>query len=263
MSIEEQQVEVEGKQLFYREWREADDSPHLLLIHGNTASGLWFERAMPLLAMNTLAPDLPNFGQSDSIETSDIARYAEFVQGFADKVLPDVPFFLLGHSLGGAVAMMLALGMQARVRGMILLDSCAPSGLQTPEEYFPILDQYATNRELLRPALAGVTPHLEDKALLELFVDEAMRMNRASFVGNARALSRFDCSTRTSELTVPVFVLRGEDDALITNDMAESTVKAFPNARLETISGVGHSLVVEDPKRFAELVRGFVESNEG
>ena len=263
MSVEERTIEVEGKRLFYREWQEAEDAPTLLLIHGNTASGLWFERAMPLLAMNSVAPDLPNFGQSDPIETSDIETYAEYVRGFAEEVLGDSSFFLLGHSLGGAVAMSLALRMQSRILGMILLDSCAPNGLQTPEEYFPIIEQYATNRELLRPALAGVTPHMNDSDMLERFVDEAMRMNRESFVGNARALSRFDCSSRTKELDPPVLVLRGEEDMLITDEMAQATVAAFRDARLETIPGVGHSLVVEEPARFASLVRDFVESNKG
>jgi pimeloyl-ACP methyl ester carboxylesterase len=218
---------------------------------------------MPLLAARTIAPDLPNFGGSESIGESDIGVYAEYVAAIVESELGGQRFFLAGHSLGGAVAMALAIRMPDRIRGLILVDSCAPSGLATPEEYYPIIEQYKTNRELLRGALASVTPKLGDENLLDLLVAEALRMSPESFAGNARALTRFNCADGTSVVDAPVLVIRGSDDLLITGEMARQTAAAFVKARLEEVAGIGHSIVVEDPKGFAGLVNEFVLQNWG
>ncbi len=262
MSQTERSVAVKGKKIFYREEGDAH-APTVLLIHGNTASSLWFERVMNLAGLHTIAPDMPNFGNSAHIEASDIDVYAEYLAGFVSAVVRSERFLVVGHSLGGAVAMSLALDMASRVAGLMLIDSCAPDGLATPEEYYPVIEQYKSDRNLLKSALATVTPHLTDQSVLEALVDEASRMNPQSFAGNARALARFNCESRTAELTVPVLVVRGEDDILITDEMARRTTDAFVKGTLKTLPGVGHSVMVEDPPRFIELLEGFAKQVMG
>lgn len=250
---------VEGKRIFYRERPgRSDTAAPVVLVHGNTASSLWFDGAMQIGDSRVVALDLPNFGRSDPIETSDIDAYALYTVGFIREVLGDRRFVLVGHSLGGAVAMAVAARLQTHVIGLMLVDSCPPGGLATPEEYYPVIEQYKSNRALLQQALASVTPHLADERRLEALVEEAMKMNPESFAGNARALARFDFSSRAAGVSVPVFVVRGADDVLITAEMAEDTVAAFPSGRLETIADVGHSMPVEDPPAFQLLVSRFV-----
>ena len=250
---------VKGARIFYREHPGSSEAaPPVILIHGNTASSLWFEHAMEIGDCRVVAPDLPNFGASDAIAVSDIDAYAEYTHGVVDDLLGDRRFVLVGHSLGGAVAMALTARLQRRVLGLMLVDSCPPDGLVTPQEYYPVIEQYKTDRALLKQAIASVTPHLADDAFLEALVDEATKMAPESFAGNARALDRFDFSSLAGAVSVPVLVVRGGDDALITEEMAERTATAFPAGRLETIPNVGHSMPVEDPPAFQRLVSRFV-----
>lgn len=257
-AVDEKHCRVNGKRIFYRESiANIGSNPRVVLIHGNTASSLWFERAMEVGNGRLVAPDLPNFGASERIDSSEIDDYAEYAAGFIDEVLGAEPFVLVGHSLGGAVAMVLAGELQRQVRGLMLVDSCPPDGLVTPEEYYPVIEQYKTDRALLKQALAAVTPRLSDDEALESLVEEALRMNPASFAGNARALARFDFTPYAATVTIPVLVVRGTEDVLITAEMAERTAKAFPGGRIETIADVGHSLPVEDPPAFEALVSRF------
>jgi len=257
MSIEERSVTVEGTRISYRV---GGTGKPVLCIHGNTGSKLWYERAMQIEGARVVAPDMPNFGDSDHIDTADIDRYADHMRDFIRALELPQPLPVVGHSLGGAVAMSLAVRNPEMVEKLMLVDSAPPGGLKTPEEHYPIIEQYKSNRELMLQALGAVTPTLNDPAFLERLADEAMKMNPIAFSGNARALERFDYRGRTESFTAPVTVVVGDQDALITPDVARATGESFPRATLRILEGVGHSVMVEQPETFKSLVRDFLHS---
>jgi len=230
-------------------------------IHGNTGSCRWFERVMDIPGYRHLAPDLPNFGRSAPLEgVPDIAAYAEAVRAFM-SALGAGKAIIVGHSLGGAVAMALATAHPELAKALILVDSCAPTGLKTPETHYPILEMMRTNKALLAQAFrGGVMPTMKDEALFQALVDDAMLMAAPAWSGNARALERFDRAAACGKFAAPVLVVRGEKDAIITEAMARETAAAFPAARLELLDGVGHAVLVEDPDRFKKLFVEFAAS---
>ena len=230
-------------------------------IHGNTGSCRWFERVMDIPGYRHLAPDLPNFGRSAPLEgVPDIAAYAEAVRAFMGA-LDAGKAIIVGHSLGGAVAMALATAHPELAKALILVDSCAPTGLKTPETHYPILEMMRTNKALLAQAFrGGVMPTMKDEALFQALVDDAMLMAAPAWSGNARALERFDRAAACGKFAAPVLVVRGEKDAIITEAMARETAAAFPAARLELLDGVGHAVLVEDPDRFKKLFVEFAAS---
>jgi branched-chain amino acid transport system permease protein len=245
-------VEVMGKSIYYRE--KGSGKP-VLYIHGNIGSHEWFREVMDLPGCRTIAPDMINFGHSDHIETSDIEVYADYIKGFMDA-LQITDALVAGHSLGGAVAMSLAVKEPDLVRKLVLIDSCPPDGLKTPEAHYPYIELYKKSRGFLKKALAGVMPSRDDKKLLNLLVNEAMLMNKSSYTGNARALEKVDFTDRLSSFGKPVLVVAGKLDALITAEMAEQTAAAF-GGEYRIIDGVGHSLMVENPELFKEVLLGF------
>jgi branched-chain amino acid transport system permease protein len=247
-------IEVNGCDMFYVE---CGQGRPVVLVHGNTGSSRWWSKVMDLDGCRVLAPELPNFGRSGRLDVADIDVYADYLGAFVDTLGLEKPV-LVGHSLGGAVVMSLAARRPELAAALVLIDGAAPGGLRTPEERYPIIELYRTNRDFMRKALAAVTPTLRDEAWLDELADDAMLMAPHAYAGNARALERFDYRDRTSGFTAPVLVLWGRRDIIITEAMARETAAAYPAARLEILDDVGHSVMVEDPGRFKVLLSTFI-----
>jgi branched-chain amino acid transport system permease protein len=230
----------------------------VLYVHGNVASCRFYEHVMDVPGAHTVALDMPNFGRSKPLSGEpDIDRYADTVEAFIRARGLGRPV-VVGHSLGGAVALSLAARFPKVLRALVLVDSAAPGGLATPKDRYPLFEMMRSSRPLLAQVLRAQVPTLKDDAFFEALVDEAMMMAEPAWVGHAEALGRFDYRGRLSAFTGPVLVLRGGKDLLISEEMARETAAAFPDARLETIDGVGHSVMVEDPKRFVALIADFM-----
>ena len=126
----------------------------VLYVHGNLGSSRWYERVMDVPGARTVALDMPNFGRSKPLPGEpDIDRYADAVAAFIRARALDRPV-LVGHSLGGAVAMSLAARFPSLIRALVLVDSAAPSGLVTPRERHPMIELMRTNRAVLAPGAA-------------------------------------------------------------------------------------------------------------
>jgi branched-chain amino acid transport system permease protein len=252
---ETKRLTVDNIEIAY--WDHGDTgAPVLLYVHGNTGGKVWFERVMNVPGYRTIALDMPNFGDSDGLDTADIDTYASWVAAFLDA-LEVTDAYAVGHSLGGAVAIALAVHHPTLVGRLLLVDSAPIGGLHTPEEYYPVIERYKDDPELLKNALRSVTPTLQDEAYLERLTETAMRMNPLAFAGNPRALDRFNYRGRVDGVQIEVLVVRGERDLLITAEMARETAQAFPYGESRSLDGVGHSLMVEDPDRFRTLVEEF------
>jgi branched-chain amino acid transport system permease protein len=248
-------VESDGVEISYNI---AGAGTPVLYVHGNTGSKVWYEKVMDVTGARTVAPDLPNFGDSGWIEVADIDVYADYLCDFVRRAELPTPLPVVGHSLGGAVAISLSLRNPEMVSRLMLVDSAPLDGLKTPEERYPLIERYKEDRELLKKGLQAVTPTMNDPAFLERLTDEAMKMNPIAFTGNARALERFDYRSGAGDFDRPVLVIVGEQDVIITREMAEATAASFPRATLRVLDGVGHSLMVEAPDRFLSLVREFL-----
>ena len=252
-------VQVDGRHLAYHR---AGEGHAVVLIHGNFASKRWFSDLLadPPDGATLYALDLPNFGDSDPLgEPITIAAYAEAVRGFVAALDLERPI-LVGHSLGGAVAMAAAAADPTAWAALALVDGSAPDGLVTPEEHYPLLQAFFGNAPLLERALAPMLPSRRP-ADFDALVADALRMHPDAFQGNARALATLDLAPRLAAYGGHVLVLRGGLDALITEAMAERTAAAFTGAAhvdLETWDDVGHSPATEAPQRFAARLRALI-----
>lgn len=254
-AVEGKVVEAGGTSVFFTERGEGFP---VVLVHGNTGSSRWFQRVMDAPGCRLIAPDLPNFGRSGLLPGEPrIDGYAEVVSAFLGALGMEAPV-LVGHSLGGAVAISLAVRNPRLLRGLVLVDSAAPSGLVTPEDRYPLIEMMRTNRDFLSRALAATVPTLSDQQFFQALVDDATLMAAPAWAGNARALARFDYAGRCGAFRAPVLVLWGRKDVIVTEAMARETAQAFPGARLEVLEEVGHSVVVEDPPRFVKILQGFL-----
>jgi branched-chain amino acid transport system permease protein len=254
--MKENTIGILGRRIHYLFWGEGIP---VLLVHGNTGSCRWWTRVPGVAGALFVAPDLPNFGKSDRLDeaeapaASDIDRYADYVIALAQALELDRPI-LVGHSLGGAVAISALCRRPELWRSAVLVDSAPPTGLVTPEAHYAAIEAFKTDRNLLRSALAAVCPTLDDPGFLDKLTDDAWRMNPASFAGNARALARFNRSAECGAYKGRVTVVWGRKDVIVTEAMARQTAGAFPSGELQILENVGHSAMIEDPEGFRGIL---------
>ncbi|MGV3572359.1 MAG: alpha/beta fold hydrolase [Ramlibacter sp.] len=117
-------IDVDGSSIHYIAWGDAS-SPPLVLVHGNAASAEWWRFVAPLLAdrYHVIAPDLGGMGDSSHCGRYARERYAEQVMHVADTLAPARASIVVGHSLGGYVAIMAGCSYGDRMAGLVMLDS--------------------------------------------------------------------------------------------------------------------------------------------
>ena len=117
-------VDVEGSRIEYRLWGNRDN-PAVIFIHGAAAHANWWDFIAPFFAENycVIAPHLSGMGNSDHREAYSSTIFAADVMGVYDQLGLDNRTIVVGHSLGGAVALTLAAEQGERLRAAVMVDS--------------------------------------------------------------------------------------------------------------------------------------------
>ena len=277
MSIEERRVEFGGLSTRYMK---AGEGPPLVLLHGVGTSALEWNRAMPALARgrSVYAPDLLQPERRDHAGYSP-ASLADFVAEFMDAVGIERAS-VVGNSLGGLVALRLALSRPDRVDTLGLVDSAGlgrevtPAlssatlpGLGEAASYWAKTPVGAVQRSLLRAPLLFAIPSstppewLAEQCRLGLlngFMETTLAALRAhvSPVGQREGEILLDELPR---LEIPTLVVWGGSDRVVPLRHAYDAVSRLKHGRLEILPGCGHLPHAECPECFAEVLTGFLD----
>ena len=239
------------------------DGPLLVLLHGFTQNAsCWGHFGAHLARTHTiLAIDLPGHGGSADVD-ADLAETAALVLEAAgvDRVA------LLGYSLGGRVALTLALAAPERVRRLVLLGATA--GIDDPRaaaERRRSDEELASTMEREGDLPAFLRRWLDQDLFRDLSDDEAQLSERCrnTVAGLARSLRRSGAGTqvpswsRLSTLDVPALVIAGQDDTKFTS-LAMRMVDLLPRGELALIEGAGHSCHLTRSEEVGHLVDGWL-----
>ncbi|HYF96067.1 MAG TPA: alpha/beta hydrolase [Symbiobacteriaceae bacterium] len=247
-----------GLRMFYREHGSGDRV--VLLIHGNAASSLWWERAMAGLpvGVRAVAPDLRGCGDSDKPAPAwSMNDLAEDVFQLT-RALGLGRFTVVGHSLGGGVAQYLTVNHPEAVEKLVLINSAPSEGLKTPPERYAQLEAAVKMPVVLKMALAAMMPTAPKDEYYDRLLEESVTKSAAALIPNGRALDDMDLTGPAALMQVPTLILYGKQDMLVTLEMMERTRQTIPGAVLEVWDEVGHSAPVEDPPRFTKRLLEFL-----
>ncbi len=247
-------VQISGLKIFYE--FKGKGMP-VVYVHGNFASSKWFEDVMDIPEMEIYAIDLPNFGNSERIDSISIENYANYLWKFVESLKITKPI-LVGHSLGGAVTLKCTIDHPDAFSGLMLVDPAPADGLKTPENLYPVLESFRDHPEMLEFSLGMTMPGRKEKA--KSLVDEAMKMNPKAFSGNARALENYDYSKNLKDIKIPVKILWGNLDSIVPKEKLEKMANIIPNGQFEILDGIGHSVMIESPKKFMEILVSFKDA---
>ncbi|MFD6163243.1 alpha/beta fold hydrolase [Nocardia sp. NPDC060256] len=246
------------------------DAPALLLIHGNASSTAWWDRVVPTLAARyrLIRIDLLGHGRSAKpIDEYDIPAQARRSGAVLDH-LGVARVTIVAHSMGGMVATALAEQRPDLVTALALIDS-APSPDAALRQALiprlvpvPVLGQLLWRLRTDKRIRAGLaTAFTRDIDLPNAVVDGVRGMTFRSFTLSPKQARR--CITarplpdRLAVLDRPVLVVFGSDDRRVRSAAAEE-YRIIPGVRIEILPGVGHTPMLEDPRRTADLLLAFL-----
>jgi pimeloyl-ACP methyl ester carboxylesterase len=228
----------------------------VVLIHGAGGSRLsWPPQLRRLAGRRTLAVDLPGHGASPSLARPvSIPDYAAALVEWMDAIHLEQAL-LVGHSMGGAVALWLALEHPRRVLGLGLLGAAAALKVS------PVLLAEAANPDSLPAAIERIIRWSFSPAaparLKELTARRMAQVPSSVLYGDLLACDSFSVAQRLGEIRAPALVLSGSLDKMTPPEQARRLAEGLPSARLELLPGAGHMLMHEQPQAVAQHLGRF------
>jgi len=248
-------INVNGIRFAYE--RRGTGSP-LVLLHGYPLDHHLWDEVAPLLAdtFELILPDLRGFGESSTVDSfytmediaSDIAALLDHLE--IQKAA------IVGHSMGGYVALAFARLYPERLTGLGLVSTQV---LADPPDRRD--GRYKSAAEVADKGIASVveamTPKFTADPQLQKFARENMeRQQPAGYIGALKAMAeRVDSTPLLSTLNVPVVIVHGDADSLIPIDRAREVKAALPDAHLVEIRGAGHMPMMEEKEKTAEALK--------
>ncbi|MBE0643112.1 MAG: alpha/beta hydrolase [Bacteroidetes bacterium] len=275
---------VNGVQMAWHD--SGGNGPVVVLVHGLASNaGFWRYNVAPLTAagLRVIAVDLPGYGKSAKAYGTPygIGFYAQTLDALLAKL--NIPKAVIaGHSMGGQVAMTMALQGSTRMEGLILL---SPAGIERFKD-----GEGRWMKDAVSPAFVINTPEDRVRANLssnfydwrdelEWMVEERVRMAKdPAFERFAYVVSRCVAAMieepvwqKLDQLKLPVLILAGEKDNLIPNPylhggttrgVMEAGAAQMPSAKLRMIPEAGHMIQIEKPEIVNTLMIDFMNGKE-
>ncbi|MCX7912069.1 MAG: alpha/beta fold hydrolase [Dehalococcoidales bacterium] len=234
----------------------------LIVVHGGGGDArTWWANIAELAQKYTVyAPDLPGYGASQPIgEVYFIPELSEFLDDFATAIGLD-RFYLIGHSLGGGVALSYTLKCPHKIKKLVLVSSLCLGR----EIAFWV-------RFLSVPAFIRSLGALT-KAVLQGIRWVAERLNPAGYImplspasitlgGSITSLRQQSLvlEDRLGELNVPTLLVWGTRDPIVPVEHAYRAAEVIPDGRVKIFSGHGHNVHREALSEFSRPIIGFLD----
>ncbi|HUR82442.1 MAG TPA: alpha/beta fold hydrolase, partial [Thermoanaerobaculia bacterium] len=221
-----------------RETRTGAGTP-VVLLHGLSGSSRWWSRNIDALAAQHLvaAFDLPRFLPSFGETTALLARWLET---FGE------PVHLIGHSMGGQIAIALAAERPDLVRSLILVNAAG-----MPFKLDP------------RPHVRAV-PHFPygGASIARVLVPDFLRTGPASVAVSGARVMRGDMRAWMHAIRAPALLVWGENDPLVPLVYGQAMQQEIAGSRLVSIPGAAHVAMWDTPSEFNSLALSFLSEAE-
>jgi pimeloyl-ACP methyl ester carboxylesterase len=276
--VERSRIDLHGQPYFYRT---AGSGPLVVLLHGIAGSSATWEPVIPRLAgqARVIAPDLLGHGESAKPPGDySLGAYANLIRDLLEALGEDRAT-IVGHSLGGGIAMQFAYQYPERTERLVLVSSgglgrevhpiLRAAVLPGAEIVLPWLSVAATRSIGTAVKTLGRIGFHESADLAEawrgFFSLEEPNARRA-FLHTVRGVvdpggQRVNAADKLYLAAgVPTLIVWGDRDSLIPVTHAHKAHEAIAGSRLEIFPGSGHYPYLDDPERFAAILLDFIRT---
>jgi pimeloyl-ACP methyl ester carboxylesterase len=273
MSFLERTVKVNGVTLHYLDWGPAD-APPVVLLHGITGHArVWDHLAQRLApARRVLALDQRGHGDSDPAPDDDyrVGTMADDVAAFAGSLRLG-RFALVGHSMGGRIAIKFAADHAAQLERLVIIDigpDIALAGLQRVRDMMANSPERIESEEWAVEYIRRGNP-LQDVDMLRERVRHGLRRQPDGeltwkYAKGLREMMRAgrrdaaDLWEPLPHITCPTLVVRGSESDILAPEVAKKMAERLPDGRVVEIAGAGHTVPADRPEEFVREIRGFL-----
>ena len=236
--------------------------PTLVFLHYFGGSSLAWAEVIEKLAANyhCIAPDMRGFGASN--EAAGNFAVADYADDVADliSVLSLENYILVGHSMGGKIALAFAARRPEGLRSLILLAPSPPSPEPIKEEEREKLLTTHGNRCAATETVCQAAGGQLAGAVFERSINDNLRSSEKAWRAWLESGSREDISAADGQITVPVLVAAGVNDEAMTPQLLnDEIIRRIDKARLIVVPDAGHLLPLVAPATIAGLIREHCE----
>lgn len=268
-------IRVRGISYYFEVHQQNEQLPFLILLHGFMGSGRSFQHLIPELRnfCNPVTIDLLGHGKTEGAELhyrfSSKEQVADLTKLIHEQLR--IPSFLYGYSMGGRLALQLAVQRQDLFMGLILESSTFGIEDETERQARQALD--AKRSDDLLGNFEGFLDNWEkmplfssstaSKELLDK-VDEIQKQQDPLWLANS--LQGFGTGTmpcvrhRLSEIAIPVQLLAGEKDSKFVH-LNRQMEKELQDAKLHTVKNAGHRVHLEQPETLISHLKSFINKH--
>ena len=229
----------------------------LLLIHGAGGNRYhWPSQVRRLPGRRVLSLDLPGHARSSGDPQSTIMAYAQAVLAWQRDL--GIPTMIpVGHSMGGAVALTMALEAPEKVGGLILVGTGARLRVH-PDLLDLVADPERLDQALDFVAGWAFSPHTSGE-LIRLARSHMQDVTPVALHADYNACNQVDLMERLQEIRTPTLVICGEDDRLTPVKYSRYLAEQIPDARLTLIPKAGHMVMLEQPEALIDVIQSFLD----
>lgn len=247
----------------------------VILIHGLGGSTDDWNKTIPALAakFHIVTFDLPGFGLSDKgSQNYSPTRYARLVQYLADRYLQNKPYHVVGHSMGGAIALRYAAQRPLGFQRLVLIDA---AGILHPQ----VITKYQAGSVIESASgvqqTRGFIERLSGKLLEQA---ERLPVSAIDIANSALGrdvvlqggpekiaaleLAGEDFGMAIAAVTAPTLILWGDNDLIAPLRTGKVLAANMPHARLEVIYGSGHEPMQDQTERLNALLSTYLSATD-